>query len=243
MPVQQLISIIERVSHRFNAFIPYLQPYSNTYGPVSALRCIYESLITIPKVVGLAVGTRPDCFDPQLFDYLAELSGRTYLSIELGLQSCHDTTLAAHNRGHTFSDFVRVVSKLHDIGIETVAHVIIGLRGETSDMIMATAKQLAQLPVDGVKIHQLMVIRGTEIEHWYSNGAFAPLSLPEYSKLVSAFLAHLRPNQHIHRIIANSHPDFGLVAPLWSAEKQKSLAFIHDYMNRYEYAQGIWCSS
>ena len=129
------------------AFIAYLQPFSNTYGDVKALKNAYEPLISFPRVVGLAIGTRPDCFTEEIYNYLEEVSSRTYLSVEIGLQSAHDETLALHNRGHTVDDFRRCVASLSKRGIETVAHVMLGLPPETPEMMLETAREIArQLP-------------------------------------------------------------------------------------------------
>jgi radical SAM protein (TIGR01212 family) len=237
-PVNQLISKIEHASG-FSFVIPYLQPFSNTYGSLEMLKSAYEPLLGIKKVVGIAIGTRPDCFSEQIFNYLEDLSKRTYLSIELGLQSCHDKTLSAINRGHSFEDFCRTVDILHRRGIETVAHVILGLPGENMDMMIQTAKKLASLPVDGVKIHQLMIIRGTALEKLFLKGMIEPFDLQAYTKILCEFIKYLRPDQYIHRLVADSHPDLGLIAPLWSSEKSASISFIHDYMRVNGIEQGI----
>ena len=236
-PVNQLKSKLEHAS-KFSFVIPYLQPFSNTYGSLEMLKSVYEPLLGIKKVVGIAIGTRPDCFTDQIFDYLEDLAKRTYLSIELGLQSSHDKTLSAINRGHSFEDFCRTVDKLHKRGIETVAHVILGLPGENEDMMIQTAKKLSSLPVDGIKIHQLMIIKGTALENLFKNGNIETFDLLVYTKILCEFIEYLRPEQHIHRLMADSHPDFGLVAPLWSSEKSASVLFIHDYMKVNGIEQG-----
>ncbi len=209
-PAEQLQSSINKAA-KFNAFIAYLQPYSNTYGSVQMLKSVYEPLLEIPGVVGLALGTRPDCFSEEIFEYLTELSGRTYLSVELGLQSANDSTLDLINRHHTFEDFTNVVKRLASSGIETVAHVMLGLPGETADMMMKTADHLSALPVSGVKIHQLMIIQGTVLEQWYSEGNLQTLSIESYTELLCAFLKKLRPDQHIHRIMADSKQIWALL--------------------------------
>jgi radical SAM protein (TIGR01212 family) len=235
--IEQLKNAINRVSG-FDLFIPYLQPYSNTYGSVELLRSIYETLLEIPGVVGLAIGTRPDCFTDEIFEYLKELSARTFLSIELGLQSSHDCTLTMINRHHTFADFVSTVERLAHSGIETVAHVMLGLPGETAEMMTETARRLSMLPLSGVKIHQLMIIENTRIHQWYKDKTYKPLSIEEYAQLLGDFLRHLRPDQHIHRIMADSKPEYGLVAPAWSADKNRSVNFLHEYFKRTGIVQG-----
>jgi radical SAM superfamily enzyme len=130
------------------------------------------------------------------------------------------------NRGHTVQDFKEAVRCLDQYNIETVAHVILGFPGETDGMVEETAGMLARLPVTGVKIHQLMIIRGTPLEEIYRSGGIEEMSVERYAALLGRFLARLRPGQHIHRIIADSKPEAGLIAPLWSAEKLESLKHI-----------------
>lgn len=236
--LKQLCDIIQRFQGRFNAFIAYLQPFTNTYGNIEKLRSVYEPLLSVPQVVGLAIGTRPDCFSKEIFEYLDELSERTYLSIELGLQSVHQETLDKINRGHTFSDFCNTVERLKLSGIETVAHVMLGLPGETGEMMIETAKKLSQLPVSGVKIHQLMVIEATELENWYKNKLVEPLELQRYVDILCKFISFLRPDQHIHRLLADSKKEYGLIAPLWSEQKHQSLSKIYSYMEKNNVKQG-----
>jgi hypothetical protein len=236
--IDQFTNAIHKDRDKYSAFIAYLQPFTNTYAPVSRLSEIYEPLIHYPGVVGLAVGTRPDCLDAAVRDYLADVSKRTYLSVEIGLQSASDSVLSANHRGHGVSDFVDAVTKLSTLDIETVAHVMIGLPGDTTAGATKTAKFIASLPVAGVKIHQLMVIAGTQIHQWYLDGTVPLLTLEQYGEAVCEFLAHLRPDQHIHRIMANASAKNGLVAPLWSTEKMRSLNYLHAMMERKNVAQG-----
>lgn len=218
--------------------LPYLQPFSNTYGSVEKLRRVYEPLLAVPGVIGLAIGTRPDCFTDDVYRYLAGLARRTCLSIELGLQSSHDATLAFCNRGHTFGDFVAAVTHLASDNIETVAHVMLGLPGESAAMMEETARRLASLPVTGVKIHQLMIIEDTEFAAWYREGRISVLTIQEYAAMLGSFLACLRPDQHIHRIVADSTEANGLIAPLWSADKAAALREIHRHMDERGVRQG-----
>jgi hypothetical protein len=171
-------------------------------------------------------------------DYLADVSKRTYLSVEIGLQSASDSVLTANDRGHSVSEFVTAVTKLDALGIETVAHVMLGLPGDTPAGTVQTAQFIASLPVAGVKVHQLMIIAGTQIHQWYLDGTVPLLTLEQYGEAVCEFLAHLRPNQLIHRIMANSSTKNGLVAPLWSAEKMRSLNCLHAMMERKNLVQG-----
>lgn len=226
-PLSQLCHSIERARGKFRCFLPYLQPFSNTYADVSTLQEIYEPLLEPEGVVGLAIGTRPDCFSHGVFDYLRQLASRTYLSVELGLQSAHDSTLRLVNRGHSRRDFEMAVTRLASDGVEVAAHVILGLPGETEAMMMETAKVLAGLPVHGVKLHQLMIIEGTALHGLFEAGELMPMSLERYAESVASFISHLRPDQCIHRLMADSRPEHGLVAPMWSGDKAGSLRVIH----------------
>lgn len=234
----QIANAIARDRQKHNKFIVYLQPFSNTYGSQKQLGQIYEPIIAYPNVVGLAIGTRPDCFTEDTFNYLADVAKRTYLSVELGLQSANDETLRLHRRGHSANDFAQAVTELSKRNIETVAHIMIGLPPETRDHAINTARFIASLPVSGVKIHQAMVIRGTALEKMFDNSDFAPLALEEYADVLCEFIAHLRPNQHIHRIMADAKIENGLIAPLWSSEKIASVNFIQGIMEKRKLVQG-----
>jgi radical SAM protein (TIGR01212 family) len=240
-PLTQLHNAITRTHHRFERFVVYLQPFSNTYAPVSRLREVYEPLIAAPGVVGLAIGTRPDCFTDETFDYLADLSRRIYLSVELGLQSVSDATLARNNRGHRVDDFERCAARLARLGIETTAHLIFLLPGDGPESAVAAARFLNRQPVAGVKVHQLMIIKGTQVEQWYAAGEVVPLTLEAYARLVADFIAALRPDMLIHRLVADSRPEHGLVAPLWSMEKHAALAVINAELSARDIRQGCRC--
>jgi radical SAM protein (TIGR01212 family) len=222
--------VIDKNIGKYKLFLPYLQPYSNTYAPLDRLISIYEPLVSINGVVGLAIGTRPDCFDEAIYEYLGDLNKRTYISVELGLQSGHDSVLARMNRGHTVRDFEDAVRCLAIYNIEAVAHIILGFPGETGEMAERTADMLAGLPVSGVKVHQLMVIEGTPLEQMYRSGEIDGISIEQYADLLRRFLSRLRPDQRIHRIMADSRPELGLIAPLWSARKSESIGYLKKFL-------------
>ncbi len=239
--LQQLEKGMLRALYRFNKFIAYFQPFSNTYAPVSRLKQLYESVLQHPKVFGLALGTRPDCFSEEIFDYLQELAQRTFLSIELGLQTSHNRTLFAINRQHSAEECYEVFKKLAPMGIENVVHVVLGLPGESRDDMLATADKIASLPVHGVKIHQLMVIEKTVMAHQYRNGDVPVFELETYAELLAEFIQRLRPEQYIHRIIAECRADSGLIAPQWSLNKRHSINLIHNYFDKINLQQGSGC--
>lgn len=234
----QVTGVIERTGKRFRHFIPYLQPFSNTYGSVEELRSVYEPLLEIPGVCGLAIGTRPDCLSDEIYRYLEEISRRTFLSVELGLQSGDNDVLSLCNRGHTIEEFTAAAKKLAALGIETVAHCMIGLPGETEEKMIATARLCASLPLHGVKIHQLMIIKGTALETAYLQGDVEVFTLEEYAGRLGNFLTYLNPRQFIHRLMADSTPENGLIAPLWSTQKTQSLQFINSFMEKHGIIQG-----
>ena len=234
----QVFSAINRLQRRYSAFIVYAQPFSNTYGTVERLSAVYEPLVRINGVVGVSIGTRPDCFTEDIYAYLAGLSKRTFLTVELGLQSSHDATLRAINRGHEFGAFVSTVKRLADLGVETVAHVILGLPGESIAMMFETADRLAALPLQGIKFHQLMVVKGTAMERMHAEGGVIPFSIEEYAPIVCGCIERLRPDQCIHRIMADMRAGIGLIAPSWSADKPGSIRYLHAYMETHRVEQG-----
>ncbi len=236
-PVDQVKDAVAR-NTSCKAFIPYFQPFSNTYASLEHLRSVYEPILQIDGVVGIAIGTRPDCFGPGVYDYLEELAGRTYLCVELGLQSSHDRTLIHINRGHRFSDFLKSVQELTSRNIEVAVHVILGLPGESRQEMLQTATRLSSLPILGVKVHQLMVVRGTAYEEAFYRGELAVLTLGEYADLLCEFLSRLRPDQRIHRLLANSRSELGLIAPLWCSDKCESLKTIQAYFAQRKLCQG-----
>lgn len=236
--VSQLEKAVQKASDTYDFFIPYLQPFTNTYGSVEQLTSVYEPLIALPGVIGLAVGTRPDCLSDEICDYLADIARRTYLSVEMGLQSASDEVLGYNNRGHTFADFKKAVGRLAEREIEVVAHIMIGLPKDTRAKMVHTAQELARLPVHGIKVHQLMIIKDTRMEQWYNSGEVKPLTLADYAELAGEFITYLRPDQYIHRIMADSKVEFGLVEPLWSAEKLKSVEYIRSYFRDNNLFQG-----
>lgn len=237
-PLAQLRSSAGRLSKRYKKFLAYLQPYSNTHGTVGRLRAAYEPLLQEPGVVGLCIGTRPDCLGHDICEYLGRLAQRTYVSVELGLQSSHDATLAALNRGHTFADFTAAVARLAGLGIDTAVHLILGLPGESPEMMFETADRVAALPLGGVKFHQLMILNGTPLARRYAEGTAQALTLEKYAPLLCGCIGRLRPDQCVHRIVSDTREEGRLIAPLWSGRKRQSLQFLHRYMEEHGLVQG-----
>jgi len=220
--VSQFCRKRDKIKHKFNLFMPYLQPNTNTYALPEKLREIYEPLLIQDGVVGLAVGTRPDAICDKTINYLSSINTRTYLSLELGLQSANNKTLELINRGHSAECFAETAEKLAKKSIEIVAHVMLGLPKETKNDMINTAKFISDLPISGVKIHQLMIIKGTPLEKLN----VSVFTLEQYCEILTEFLRNLRSDIIIHRLMADSMPQNGLVAPLWSAQKAESLEYI-----------------
>jgi len=222
--------------YKAKKFIAYFQAYSNTYAPVERLAALYDEALAVEDIVGLIVGTRPDCLPPATLDLLAEYARRSWFWLELGLQSTHDRTLQAINRGHDFAAFTEAMERCRERGIRVCAHVIIGLPGETREEILATAGILDGLKVDGVKLHLLHVMRGTMLAQMYGRGEISVMERDDYVGLVCDFLELLDPRISIQRLTGDGGRD--LVAPLWSLAKFEVLNAIDQELERRGSRQG-----
>lgn len=224
-------------------YLAYFQAATNTYAPVEKLRRLYDEALDHPQVVGLIVGTRPDCVSNEVLALLEEYARGRYVGLELGLQSIHDRSLEWMNRGHGAAAFLDAVERCQGRGLDLCAHVILGLPGESHADMMATADALAALPVDGVKIHNLHVVKDTALERQYRAGAAAVLTRDEYVALVCDFLERLRPEMVVHRLSGDAPPDY-LVAPQWCLDKQGLLRAIEAELDRRDSRQGLrWCNT
>jgi hypothetical protein len=232
----------ERLGRRYRAkkFIAYLQSFSNTYAPVETLRRVYREALAVDGMVGLSIGTRPDCVPPEVLDLLAEVNRRTYLWVEYGLQSIHDRTLELINRGHDVASFLDAVERTRRRGIDVCTHVILGLPGEDKADMLATAQALAELDIQGIKIHLLYVVQGTPLAELYRSGEYQCLSREQYVDIVCDFLALLPPRIVIHRLTGDPHPH-ELLAPGWALEKQANLQAIRLTLERRNLWQGKHC--
>ncbi|MBN3039101.1 MAG: TIGR01212 family radical SAM protein [Candidatus Omnitrophica bacterium] len=231
---------IEAGLNKFKAekFIVYFQSYTNTYAPVNELKEKYDIVKSFYNIAGIAIGTRPDCVNNEVMDLIESYASDFEVWLELGLQSIHDKTLQLINRGHSYSDFLETYQMVKNRGkVKVCAHVIIGLPGETKDEIMGTARTLANLKVDGVKIHPLHVIKGTKLEQLFWDKQYKPMSINEYVDLATEFLEHLWPQTVIQRISADCPKEY-LVAPLWLLEKNIVLQKIEDKIAEKESFQG-----
>lgn len=210
---------IKTLSERFKAqkFMSYFQAFSNTYRPVNELEKIYNSALCDDRIIGLSIGTRPDCVDDEKLKLIANYNQDYETWIEYGLQSIHDKTLIKINRGHDFDCFLRMYEKTKEQGIKVCVHVIFGM-WETRDEILETAQKLAELKVDGVKIHQLCALENTKLATMYKNGEIDFQSEDEYVELVCDFLEYLPPETTIHRLAGNGLSST-LIAPQWLGKK------------------------
>lgn len=236
---EQVKAGIEMGQRRFKAqkFMAYFQAFTNTYAPVERLRALYDEALRYEEVVGLAIGTRPDCVPEPVLDLLEEYAHRTYLWVEYGLQSAHDRTLRFIKRGHTVAQFIEAVRRTKARGIPICAHVILGLPGETREEMMATADLVASLDLEGIKIHSLCVLQSTELAEMYQRGEFQLPTLEEYVSLVCDFLERLPPRMVIQRLSGEAPADL-LVAPSWSLEKRAVLQKIEGELERRGTYQG-----
>lgn len=225
-PLESITSQINRgvsmMSRKWNTdkIIPYFQAHTNTYAPVSVLRDKFEEALGYDGVVGLNIATRADCLEDEVVSYLAELSERTVLTVELGLQSVHDKTAELINRGHTFEAFKEGFLRLRQKAPKALicVHIIHGLPGENRNMMLDTVKEVALLKPDQVKIHLLHVIDGTKMADIYKAGEYTPLEKEEYVSLVCDSLELLPPNTVIGRLTGDGAPD-SLLVPEWSRKK------------------------
>lgn len=218
-------------------YIGYFQAFSNTYAPVEELREMYETVLEQEGVVGLSIATRPDCLPDDVVEYLAELNQRTYLWVELGLQTMHEETADLINRAHDFQCFLDGVEKLRKHGIRTCVHIIHGLPGETREMMLQTVEACAKMDIQGIKIHLLHLLRNTPMMKQYEQGLIQFMSKDEYVQLVIDSLEILPPDVTIHRITGDGPPDL-LIGPMWSMKKWEVLNEIDAELARRNTWQG-----
>lgn len=203
-------------------FLAYFQPFSNTFAPVEQLRSLYDEALSVEGVVGLAIGTRPDCLQAEILDLLAEYHRRSYLWLELGLQSIHDQTLNHLRRGHDYATFIEAYREAKKRGLRICVHLIIGLPGENREQMLASAEEMARLGVDGIKLHLLHVLEGTGLGDLYQQGEIDILSQEDYVSLVVDMVERLSPQTLIHRLTGDG-PRNRLLAPRWSLNKWQVL--------------------
>lgn len=237
---EQLRAEYERISekHENPKIIAYFQAHTNTYAPIEVLKNKYDEALSFPNVIGLSIATRPDCIDEQIADLLSEFSKKTYLTVELGLQTVNDETAKKFNRGYSYDTFLYVYKLLKGRDIRVCIHIINGLLGETKEDMINTAKAVGRLHPDAVKIHLLHILAGTEYEREYKAAKLVPLKKDEYIDVVIRQLEFLPQSCVIERITGDGKKD-SLVAPKWSLDKISVLGAIDKEMAQRNTYQGI----
>ena len=218
-------------------YIGYFQARTNTYAPLNVLKEKYETILKIDNVIGLAIATRPDSITDECLEYLSELNKRTYLTIELGLQTIHEKTAKLINRGHDLKCFTKMVKKLREKNIDVVVHIINGLPFETKEMMIETVKYLNDLDIQGIKIHMLQILKDTKLEKLYQEAPFKLLTKEEYIEIVCEQLQYLNDEIVIHRLTGDPKPE-DLIAPNWVIKKIDVLNGIDKYMAKNDIIQG-----
>lgn len=241
-----LLSVSEQVKRgipylkaRYGAdkFIVYFQPYTNTYAAVSVLERLYREALEQPGVVGLAIGTRPDCVDKDKLSLLRELARDYFILVEYGLQSIYDRTLSFINRGHDYACFKNAVEMTDGTGVHVGAHIILGFPTETREEMLAMADELSLLPVEFLKIHQLQVIKATRLADIYMQQPFPVFGYREYLELVADFIERLSPHIVIQRLFASAPEDI-LIAPIWDRTRSQILKDIDELLEERGSVQG-----
>jgi hypothetical protein len=219
-------------------FLVYFQPYTNTYAPLQVLKKLYEEALGEKDVIGLCIGTRPDCISDEILKLIQSYTQRYHIWLEYGLQSIHPQTLARINRGHTFEEFKDAVAKTNNRGIFICVHIILGLPGETQKEILETARAIAHLEIQGVKLHHLQVIKGTRLAKEFERGEFKTLTLAEYITLVSNVLEILPSDIVIQRLVGETLSQDLLIAPRWGRTKSEIISAIKRELQRRGSYQG-----
>lgn len=208
-------------------FLAYFQPATNTYAPVEKLRRVYSEALAHPQIVGLVIGTRPDCVPEEVLALIEELARETYVSLEYGMQSMHDRSLTWMNRGQNHASFVDAMQRSRGRGFELCAHVILGIPGESHDDMLATANELARLQIDAVKIHNLYAVRKTPLGDQYERGDIKLMEFDEYIEVLVDVLERLPPSVIVERISGDAPDDFFL-GPAWCVERKPAVRLALD---------------
>lgn len=237
--ITQFNEVKDKMHHKwkYGKYMAYFQAFTNTHAPVAELREKYETVLSQEGVVGLSIGTRPDCLPDDVVEYLAELNERTYLWVELGLQTVHERTALLINRAHDFEMYKEGVQKLRKHGIRVCSHIINGLPLENNKMMMETAQAVADLGVQGIKIHLLHLLKGTPMVKQYEKGLLEFLSFDDYIQLVCDQLEILPPEMIVHRITGDGPIDI-MIGPMWSVDKWSVLNTIDAELKRRDSYQG-----
>lgn len=230
--VDGLTAQLERAKARIGGkcksgkYIAYFRAFTNTYAPVETLRQRFAEAMAPEEILGLAIGTRPDCLGEEVVELLSELNRKKPVSVELGLQTIHEDSVRYIRRGYENHVYFDAVRRLKGAGIEVVTHIILGLPGETPEMAVETTRAAAAAGTDGVKFHLLHVLRGTDLEYEYRAGRVPVLTMEEYGEILKQCISILPENTVVHRITGDGAKK-DLIAPLWSADKKRVLNYLH----------------
>lgn len=232
---EQLATGIEKARRRYGArkFIAYFQAYSNTYGSPDFLYDTYSTIYRFPEVVGLSIGTRPDCVPEEVLAVVQRFTSTHEVWIEYGLESSKDDSLRRLNRAHTFADFTDAVTRTSGRGIRIASHIITGLPWETEETMLQTARDIASLPVNGIKIHNLHIVKGTAMEVMHSRSPYRLMTLEEYARITAKILQILPADMIVMRLTAECPPEL-LVAPDWTNHKKEIIDQIHAELNSFK---------
>lgn len=214
-----------RKRYRAKKFMAYFQAYSNTFADIGTMSDLYGKVLSVDNFTAISIGTRPDCLGGDVLEFITSFTEKYEVWVELGIQTIHDKTLSRINRGHSWQDSVAAINALHEHGIKVMAHVILGLPGESIEDMNETASRLSGLPVSAVKIHNLHIVKGTALEREYLKGQVSALNEHEYGKVLIDFLRHLKADMPVDRFITDTPPE-DLVAPKWSLSKGQFEEFI-----------------
>lgn len=242
-PCENIFLQIEKAKARVAAknpsgkYIAYFQSYTNTYGPVEKMRALFTEAISHPDVVALSIGTRPDCLPDEVLELLSELNKIKPVWVELGLQTVHEKTAEYIRRGYPLCVFDSAVKRLKKAGIYVIVHMIIGLPGETSEIIAKTAEYIGKSGADGIKLQLLHVLEGTDLAEDYASGKFKTLELEEYISVLEECIRRIPPEMTVHRLTGDGSKKH-LVAPLWSADKKRVLNAINAAFRKDKLEQG-----
>ena len=218
-------------------YLAYFQAYTNTYASIDHLRQLYEEALRVKDVVGIVIGTRPDCVSDELLDYLEDLNRRTFLIVEYGVESANDETLQRINRGHSFEQSRMAIEKTHQRGILTGAHIILGLPGEDAQENLRQAPVISSLPIDILKIHQIQIIRGTRLAAEFERNPFHIYDIDEYIHLIASYIQRLRKDLILERFVSQSPKEL-LIAPHWGLKNHEFTDLLNNYLKQHNIHQG-----
>lgn len=221
--------------YKGSSYIAYFQAYTNTYAPLSHLEHVFSQAIEEPEIKVLSIATRPDCLSPEVLDLLSRLNKKKPIWVELGLQTIHEESAAFIRRGYPLDVFQKAVYDLKKIGIHVIVHTILCLPGETTEMMLQTISYLNTLPIDGIKLQLLHVLRGTDLASIYEQSPFYLPTLEEYAMLLGKCISHLRPDIVVHRLTGDG-PKSLLIAPLWTGNKR----LVFNHIQRFFKDADIW---